>query len=70
MEIYPNPSSNLVTIKLESEETILVKIFNNLGELVLTSEKSSFSVSSLAKGNYIVLIETDRNQYSSRFVKQ
>ena len=65
MSIYPNPTSNLCSIKfkLSQSKTLLVNIFNVLGEKVYNIQKNIFSegenelklnTSNLSNGIYII----------------
>ncbi len=70
LNIYPNPSSDLVTITKENEEIKIVKVFNSLGELVKISKKNNFSISDLTNGSYIILTQTNKNNYTNKLVKE
>ena len=64
---FPNPSNNIINI--ESETTLKsIKIFNQLGELVLEEigGKKSIDCSDFNQGVYSIVIEND-NQLSSVF---
>jgi len=59
LSIYPNPSSEYLTVELPSNiSKATIKIFNLLGELAFTStvtkHKSNINISTLAKGAYII----------------
>ncbi|MBU2926745.1 T9SS type A sorting domain-containing protein [Winogradskyella psychrotolerans] len=68
-KIYPNPTKNQFTIQLEdSTELQNVKIYNNLGQLVLISNKSIINSSNLASGLYLVEIETNKGKSSKKLI--
>jgi hypothetical protein len=55
--IYPNPASNVVNIT--GTGIVNVKIFNNLGQLILTQHNTNtINVSGLQTGIYLLSIET------------
>ncbi len=60
--IYPNPATDMVNIYVEGINQAKVTLFNNVGTLVgtykLQANKASINVSNLAKGMYIVKIQT------------
>ncbi len=61
-KIYPNPATNSITI--QSENNIKnIKVYNNLGQLVLTNNSSNkIDISPLEHGIYFVKIISDNNQ--------
>ncbi len=67
--LYPNPAKSQFTIQLENN-TILenVNIYNNLGQLVLTSKKLILDISKLASGLYVVEIETNKRKSSKKMI--
>jgi len=67
--LFPNPTSNNLTIK--SNEVIeKIEVYNILGTLVLTENKTSFSVTELPTGIYIIQIKTTKGTGTTRFVKE
>ena len=69
--LYPNPAKSQFTIQLENN-TILenVNIYNNLGQLVLTSKKLILDISKLASGLYVVEIETNKGIFNKSLIKE
>ncbi len=71
--IYPNPASDNLTIKLDSEKASTIAIYSMTGQLVkqqnATSSKINMDVSNLPNGNYIVAIAQDGNYARQQFVK-
>jgi hypothetical protein len=62
--MYPNPSTSATTIQLPhniSKGT--VKVYDNLGRVVLnqeiSNESNELNTSSLPSGNYLVVLRTD-----------
>ena len=55
--VYPNPATNLINISGDSVSE--VKIYNNLGQLILTQHNTNaINVSALTNGIYILSIKT------------
>ncbi|MEI6820460.1 MAG: choice-of-anchor J domain-containing protein [Bacteroidota bacterium] len=63
VNVYPNPASNYINIKTNNNIKKL-KLFNALGQVVLTNENKSKSISlnisQLKQGFYTLSIETER----------
>lgn len=72
--IYPNPTSNFLTIEnLDLLNPKSIKVFNPLGQEVISNDKLSeqINVSSLQNGTYILTIETtDGKKHSESFIKK
>src|SRR5690554_2181400 len=59
--IYPNPTSGILNINLENNLTLeKVTVYNNSGQIVKTTQKSTIDVSSLSSGVYFVEITTNQ----------
>jgi len=72
--VYPNPSNNIINIRLDnSEKEATVKIVNILGETVMstkmTNSETQLSIGSLTNGVYFVSIETAKNRLVKSLVK-
>lgn len=68
-KLYPNPTTNQVTVQLENTTELKnVAIYNNLGQQVLTSKKSLINTSKLTSGLYIVEIETNKGKGSKKLI--
>ena len=63
-KIYPNPSSHIIYIDNDIEETIF--IYNELGELVLTATSDEINIENLSGGVYFV----KKGNLHSQFIKQ
>ncbi len=69
IEVYPNPSSNILTINTE-ERIIMARIFDMSGRLVLSSLEQSINISILKKGIYILQVEGSKHQlYTTEIIK-
>ncbi|WP_370091490.1 T9SS type A sorting domain-containing protein, partial [Winogradskyella sp.] len=68
-KIHPNPTKNQLTIQLNNSFDLQnVNIYNNLGQLVLTSKESIIDVSKLALGLYTVEIETNQGKGTQKLI--
>ena len=75
MIIYPNPVKEELTIDLtDSKQPSTLYIISNTGQLVSSVKNfvpgSSYNVSSLKQGAYIICILQDENKYVKSFIKQ
>ena len=74
IKLYPNPSSDIITLSnIENTNVKKVSIISSLGKVVrnVTLSNTSFSVTDLAEGVYILSIETeDGKKYSESFIKK
>jgi ELWxxDGT repeat protein len=72
VSLYPNPTSNILNIKVDNQQIQSVKIFNLLGKEVMQSfiKNNSIDVSRLSKGMYVFQIKTDKNSFSRKIIKQ
>lgn len=73
VNIYPNPVSSVLSISnIEVLNPKSIKIYNYLGQEVLDHKNlsSTINVNSLAKGTYILTIESqDNKKYTENFIK-
>ncbi|MBL7704546.1 MAG: T9SS type A sorting domain-containing protein [Taibaiella sp.] len=76
VKIYPNPTSNVLNIALESENTYIrqLSIFNLLGQQVATiipenknAKEQKVHLNNLASGAYLIKIETDKGTVNRKF---
>ena len=63
ISIFPNPVKNILNIQGEMES---VDIFDVFGKLVITSTNNTINTSDLAKGIYVVNINTHNNMITKR----
>tara|TARA_R110002049_G_C8965100_1_gene547045 strand:- start:431 stop:691 length:261 start_codon:yes stop_codon:yes gene_type:complete len=67
--LYPNPAKTQFTIQLENSNILEnAKIYNNLGQLVLTSQRHVVNTSTLSSGLYFVEIETNKGKASKKLI--
>lgn len=70
-KLYPNPTRNQFTVEVENATQLeFVKIYDNLGKLVVESNESIVNTSSLSKGLYIVVVKTNHGQGIKKLVIQ
>lgn len=75
---YPNPVTEKLNINFEKNlnEKVQLNIYNALGKLVMnqaiqnTSGKSTYDVSSLSKGVYMIELTTGTSSFKKSFIKQ
>jgi hypothetical protein len=69
--IYPNPASDILRFKGNANVTHF-RLINTLGQIVIDSEvnakKGEFDISTLAKGTYIVNLETDNGNATQQII--
>lgn len=71
LKVFPNPSSTQLSIRLNNLEQISgIMIFDLNGKLMLTTNEIDIDISKLAKGNYLVLVRSLQNSYSTRITLQ
>lgn len=74
ISIYPIPVQNKLNIRTTHNSTILVKIYNSTGQLVLNKTLAStdeyIDVNNLASGYYIVQVKTDTDAKTFRVIKK
>lgn len=67
--VYPNPAKTQFTIALKNSlELKNVKVYNNLGQLVLSTQDSTIDSSKLSAGQYIVEIHTNKGKSSKNLI--
>ncbi|MDY0198359.1 MAG: M20/M25/M40 family metallo-hydrolase [Tenuifilaceae bacterium] len=71
LKVYPNPASHNVNIEVENNQNMTIKIFNQLGRLMLKKEsigKTNFSTSKWPAGVYIVEVRTATKIYTEKLI--
>ena len=70
-EIYPNPTKENLNIKLSHRvKFIKGEIYNSIGQLVLSTNDTKFSIKSLSPSVYFIKIYTNNGVMSKNFIKQ
>jgi hypothetical protein len=69
--IYPNPTSDILNIKIDNTVTYLkTEIYNLIGQKVAESQKTILDVSNLPNASYFVKIITEEGTASKTFIKK
>src|SRR5690606_38965437 len=67
--IFPTPASEVLNVDLEENIDLKkVLIYNLAGQVVLESDKRQVEVGTLAKGSYIVKIETSKGMATEKMI--
>lgn len=67
--VYPNPTSDSLNISLENNLVLKqITIYNNLDQVVKTTNENVINVSNLAKGLYFVEVVTDQGKATKKVV--
>jgi mannan endo-1,4-beta-mannosidase len=74
--LYPNPADQWINIDLDvsfTDETYTWNILDMNGKMVLQGNSSALStpvyIGTLAKGNYVIRIQSDKHVFTKKFVK-
>ena len=74
--VYPNPTSDFATIQFQKMQPSKIKILNALGQIILQEENQSESnrytidLSAQAAGIYYLSVETNKQTYQQKIIKQ
>lgn len=72
LQLYPNPSTDFITINLENASNLSVKVFAIDGKLMMTKKlesSTSLNISSLSKGMYFMQVENEGEKHVAKFFK-
>ena len=71
LKIYPNPTSNQLTINTEIE-ILEIEIIDLTGKIIMTTNGNSttINVTDLTPGSYFIKVITEENTITKKFVKQ
>ena len=67
-KIYPNPASKQIKIELNNSELLRVSVFNNLGQLIKSSKKTTINTIKLESGIYFLQVETNLGKTTKKLV--
>ncbi|MDN5627807.1 MAG: T9SS type A sorting domain-containing protein, partial [Weeksellaceae bacterium] len=74
IQVYPNPASEVLNIKLNNAQKATFKIFDLAGQLVKESSSSDqlaeINISGLPKGVYILNINTGKESVNKKIIKK
>ena len=69
--INPNPASEVLHINMPTNLTIeRVDIYNNLGQIIMSSNANDFSIGTLPGGVNFVSIHTSEGVFHKKFIKK
>jgi hypothetical protein len=71
LQLYPNPSTGLVTIKTESENQYALSVYDLNGKRILQRndfQDGTLDLSSLSKGAYFIQVSQDNHQVAKKIV--
>ena len=70
IDVYPNPSSDIITINVPLEKTVEFELFNVSGKKVMTGKtKGQINISELGNGTYLLRFNTTESTFVSRIIK-
>lgn len=67
--IYPNPTTDIVNIKMDDQYIKSITVMDSYGKYIMTSYNSSFSVKELSNGVYFIVIQSTHGTVVRRLVK-
>ncbi len=71
LNVYPNPTSGMVTLNIEAQDVIQIDIFDAHGRFIDTYERTSaFDLSSFDAGIYFVKIKLKRGETAKKILLQ
>ncbi|MBK8292548.1 MAG: T9SS type A sorting domain-containing protein [Flammeovirgaceae bacterium] len=78
--IYPNPTSDLITVRVRSQNKVDASIYNTLGVQILSTleltksageeRTGQFDLSSHPAGVYLIQIQDGQQVYSKRIIRK
>lgn len=76
VKLYPNPTSEVLNLETESSlSNATVTVYDASGKIVtsiknVSGKKANISVSTLTKGNYIILVSDAKQNFTAKFIKK
>jgi aminopeptidase N len=71
IQMYPNPTSDILNIDLPTNITLeKIIVYNNLGQKSIETSLNKIDVSNLSSGIYIVSFETSEGKFHKNFIKK
>ncbi|MBC5833522.1 T9SS type A sorting domain-containing protein [Flavobacterium sp. F372] len=72
LQIFPNPSKDILNINLTNKNATSISIYNSLGQLVLSviQPKSTLNVSELKTGTYFMKVNFENETKTVTFIKE
>ena len=72
IQIYPNPSKDIINIKIPSDSDCFVNIYNDMGQMLISemiTGQSSITVSHLPRGIYVINLNYDDKNKNYKLIK-
>ncbi len=72
MILYPNPTTGLFSIEINSNESNTIEVYNSIGEIIgqeKTNAKFNFDLTNFSRGIYFVRVDNGRNQKIIKVIK-
>jgi Secretion system C-terminal sorting domain len=71
LQLFPNPSNNLIQIKLNSKID-KITLFDSQGKVILiqTQNNNEINIENLSKGVYIIDVCTENENFYRKFIKE
>lgn len=69
IQVYPNPTSDMIHVILEEQELHSMMLLNSSGKHLMNINKTEFSMKSLPDGIYYLVIHTNNGRISRKLVK-
>lgn len=66
VKVYPSPATDVINVSIQNVSIRKTDVFNLLGKKVFTSTKSKINVESLAKGVYLLKIQTEDGRFTTK----
>lgn len=74
LNLYPNPTTGIINIDFENNETHKITISDITGKTIIEriemNQNSTFDLSSFENGIYLISIQTDNDRYISKIIKR
>ncbi len=68
--VYPNPTKGLVNIEIPNQTIQNIKVYDLLGQLIIETSESQFTLSTYSRGTYFIKAQTKQGIYSYKLIKQ
>jgi len=73
LQVYPNPTSGIVTVKTESESSYELAVYDLFGRRILQKsafQDGTFDLSALSKGTYLIQVSQNNHQIAKKIIIQ
>jgi D-alanyl-D-alanine carboxypeptidase len=70
MAVYPNPTNDLVHIKIPNQTIQSIKVYDLQGQLVKETTESQFTLSNFTNGVFFIKARTEKGSYTYKLIKR